>query len=1049
MKMFGGGEDRLNLVLQATRVGLWDWNVKTGEAAFSERWAEMTGYTLDELAPVSVETWTKLVCPDDLKRSEELLRKHFCGELPYYDCEFRMRHKDGHWIWVLNRGMVVERSEDGSPLRMTGTHADITDRKQIEGELRYQATLLSSLLDSIPDIVFFKDRNGVYLGCNPPFAEFAGSSRDRIVGKTDYDLFEKEVADSFRSYDRKVMEGNQARHNEETIRYPDGRMKQIDTFKAPLIVPDGRVIGLLGISRDITERKQTEDELSRRESYLSAIIENLPGLVWLKDADSCFLAVNQAFSTSCGFKQKSELEGKTDLDIWPEDLAKLYREDDLKVMKAMEPTVTEELIADQGERHWHETFKTPVMNDGGEVIGTVGYAQDITERKESRGKIERLNVIQSELVRLATGFVNISLSRRDEAINEALKTIGGLIEACRAYLFDYDFESQSMSNTYEWCAQGVSPEIDNLQNVPMELVPEWVAAHRRGREMLVEDVRVLEPDSALRKILEPQGIHSLITLPLMRDDECMGFVGFDAVKEPRAWGEDEIRLLHVLAEMLANFEIKRRATLALEKVNRELREARDKAEAGAKAKSMFLANMSHEIRTPLNAVLGHAQIMQRNAQTCPLDHCPKNCTGSLDAIARSGEHLLELINDILALIETDDREVRLLPSKFDFFELLEAIKIIYSQKVPDAVTLQVEPRADCPQMLEGDKGKIRQVLINLIGNALKFTEKGAVTASVYVFSAGQGALTICVDVSDTGAGIEKEALETIFNPFEQSDSGKKLKSGTGLGLPLCRRYARAMGGDVALLKSEVGKGSTFRFTFKATPVDFPGNQQSGAVERVDVSLKQAPRLLVVDDDASNLKMLSLMLSYAGFSVDTATSGPQALAWIESDSPTPDLILLDKRMPQMDGLETLCRLRKTPAGRDLPVIMVTASGLKDEQDAVISAGASGYLPKPVNREQLFREISRLTGVRYYRDQSDRPMPPAEPSVLRLDEVSRTACEELLQAVRQGSLRDMNRIVKEIREEAPEIASGLDRLVRRYDYYKLIELLIRQLKGEYDE
>lgn len=266
--------EQLALAIEGSGVGLWDWHVQTGETIFNERWAEIIGYTLADLEPVSIQTWLGHAHPDDLKRSGELLQKHFRGETREYECEARMLHRDGHWIWVLDRGKVVERDPAGQPVRMTGTHLDITERKHTEEILAERTALLTNLLDSIPDIVFFKDSGGVYLGCNPRFAEFVGRPRGEIVGHTDYDLFNTEVADVFRTNDLAMMAQNTPRHNEEWIDYPDGRHVLIDTFKAPLRTLDGAVIGLLGISRDITERKRNEQaifEANRKLNMLNSI----------------------------------------------------------------------------------------------------------------------------------------------------------------------------------------------------------------------------------------------------------------------------------------------------------------------------------------------------------------------------------------------------------------------------------------------------------------------------------------------------------------------------------------------------------------------------------------------------------------------------------------------------------------------------------------------------------------------------------------------------------------------------------------------------------
>jgi PAS domain S-box-containing protein len=267
-------EEQLELVIEGSGAGLWDWRVRTGETFINDRWAEIAGYTLAELGPTSTDHWSALCHPDDLARSQALVERHFRGESPDYECEVRMRHRDGSWVWVLDRGKVVERDDEGRPVRMTGTHLDITPRKKAEAELARQTALLASLLDSIPDIVFFKDTDGRYLGCNPPFAAFVGRSRDEIVGRTDHDLFPAPAADSFRDHDRAMLAGQVPEHNEEWVDFPDGHRELLDTLKAPLRALDGAVVGLVGISRDITERKRNEQaiwEANRKLNMLNSI----------------------------------------------------------------------------------------------------------------------------------------------------------------------------------------------------------------------------------------------------------------------------------------------------------------------------------------------------------------------------------------------------------------------------------------------------------------------------------------------------------------------------------------------------------------------------------------------------------------------------------------------------------------------------------------------------------------------------------------------------------------------------------------------------------
>ncbi|HWQ67676.1 MAG TPA: PAS domain S-box protein [Methanospirillum sp.] len=261
-------EARWQFALDGAGDGVWDWNTKTNEVFFSRQWKAMLGYGEEEIGSF-VDEWDKRIHPDDRARCYADLERYFRGETPVYQNEHRVLCKDGTYKWILDRGKIVEWTDDKLPLRVIGTHSDITDRKHSEEEIKRQAGLIKSLIDSIPDIIFFKDIHGVYLGCNPPFMEFAGVSSEEIIGKTDYDLFDPNIADLFREHDKLMLESGEPRHNEEWIMYPDGRKVLLDTLKTPYLGPDGRLIGVLGISRDITEQNHAEEELIHLSNRLS------------------------------------------------------------------------------------------------------------------------------------------------------------------------------------------------------------------------------------------------------------------------------------------------------------------------------------------------------------------------------------------------------------------------------------------------------------------------------------------------------------------------------------------------------------------------------------------------------------------------------------------------------------------------------------------------------------------------------------------------------------------------------------------------------------
>jgi PAS domain S-box-containing protein len=684
-----------------------------------------------------------------------------------------------------------------------------------------------------------------------------------------------------------------------------------------------------------------------------------------------------------------------------------------------------------GSVHYIRGFASVERDASGQPLRMVGTNWDMTERKLAEEELARLSVIQRELMHLATEFVNVPLECQNAAIEQSLATIGQLIHADRAYLFSYDFSRGVMSNTHEWCDSGVAPEIDNLQAVPNALFPDWVEAHQRGQWIHIPSVAALPAESSLRRILEPQGICSLITLPLMQGEVCLGFVGFDAAREERAWQQEEVALLRVLAELYAHFEARRAE-------ERELIQARDVAQTAVLAKSLFLANMSHEIRTPLNAILGYAQIMERECRACPTKQ-------RLSAITRGGEHLLELLNDLLELVRTDSHQVTLSPGFFDFYQVLEDVRLIFvGSAQAKGLTLELSLAPDVPKFIHADSGKVRQILLNLIGNAVKFTASGGVSLSVFVQpGASPAEFRIVVDIQDTGCGIEQNEQARIFNIFEQADPAKRSGKGAGLGLFLSRRYAQAHGGDVTV-SSRPGQGSCFRFAFHARIArggEVVHRSRMGNVQRLSAG-QRAWRLLVVDDESANRDMLAGMLEAVGFTVETAVDAAQALQRI-CQMPEVDLVLMDKCLPEIDGYEAIRRLRELPKGAGLPVLIVTASGFADELQLALAAGADGYVAKPVRLDRLLAEIGNVTDVHY----DYEPPAPYAPQIMREVglEVPSMACvpraqRELLdRALHRGDIHELRDLIAGMEGEHAELAVELRVLVDTYEYGRLHEML----------
>lgn len=547
---------------------------------------------------------------------------------------------------------------------------------------------------------------------------------------------------------------------------------------------------------------------NERRFLLEKILKEIPEYLAFKDLSGVYRYSSKL--TDQMYQDRFDtVVGKSIDEVYPADEAKVVRSLDDEVIQAKKNVSREiEVLTDEGYRSV-ESIRTPIMKDDGEVIGVMSLGHDVSPVRVARDMIQKNVDFQAVLMSIATKFINQSPSETKASINEALAIAGNYVSADRVYVFTYDFENNRMDNTHEWCHEGISPEIDNLQNVPIsEFRDIWVDHHVRGQNVYVEDVSKLDHESSLYAILEMQNIQSLLTIPMIYQNHTLGFVGFDAVRQVHPWSEQEQNLLKVLTELITNLILK-------EKNQKQLELAIKQAELSSNAKTDFLANMSHEIRTPLSGMYNAIYLLTNSRLS-------EEQKSALDVLNSSIESLSGIVDNVLDLSKIESGKVEIYQERIDLEETLFQLYMMQESIAREkGIEIRFAYDLSLPRHFMIDKVRIRQIMLNLLNNAIKYTENGSVTMSIERADDENGEIGVAFRVLDTGIGIAQEHISRLTEQFFQIDSSVSKKyAGTGLGLPIASNLIELMGGKLQVT-SVVGEGSNFSFVLKLTATEPP------------------------------------------------------------------------------------------------------------------------------------------------------------------------------------------------------------------------------------
>lgn len=884
--------------------------------------AEFLGYTLEEMQAQGEDFLSEIVHPDD----RAFFQEHFArfdhmadGEVSEF--EMRVRHASGEWHWVWNREVVFKRRPDGTPYQILGTAHDITDRKQAEDD----RARLAAIVESSHDAIFASTLDGTLVSWNRGAEQLYGYAPELIIGQHASALAPPDERGFIGEIIQAILRGEKRENIEVKRQRTDGTVVDVSLTFSPIKNPSGTIIGIGAIARDVTAQKQSEESLRKSQEALRTVMEGAPLVLYATDAQ--------------GVVTLSEGAGLTRLGLAPGEVVGLS----VFEMYAGVPEIVDNLhrvLA--GEAVSYETINNglcfrneirPQRGPDGEIIGTIAVAFDMTGRWQAEESLRQAEANFRSLHENASeGIFQTSPEGRLLSANPALARILG-----------YDSPDDAIT-------------------------------------CLTDTSRQLYADTAIRDrlvaLIAEQSQFSGIEVPCRRKDGLVIWIKMNARLIRDAAGQIdhyEGSLEDITARREAEQQLKDHAVVLefqktameesagyLEQQNEELAEARDQAVAATKAKSAFLATMSHEIRTPMNGILGMASLLLET----PLSEEQRDFAETVQA---SGESLLTILNDILDYSKIEAGKLTLENVAFDLRQTVEnVLGLLYESATRKNLELVCDIAPGLHTALSGDPSRLRQILTNLVGNAIKFTASGEVVVRTSAVETSNEDTLLRFEIIDTGIGISQESQAHLFQSFSQADSSTTRKyGGTGLGLAICKQLVELMGGAIGVESAE-GSGSAFWFTLRLTRRESPD---------IHAEIRQGlagRRALIADAREANRRVLTDQLTYFGLTSVCAASATEALQLLEDAQQASlpfDLAILDQQLPELEGLTLPQQIQQNPALASLRLLLLSPA--LPPKDAEFDRGL--LLRRPLRQQALLHALRSALGLP---DRRKQPRPETQ-------------------------------------------------------------------------